>query len=117
MADDNNKPGDERGKKPKRDALARAWAQNPRFKVHKPRGRGFIVGGQSPSAAAQGAMFRPEDPSSPVTPEREAARQLLNKEERKMVAAMERDLVRPLTKEEERLVLEPCSLIEQPPPK
>ena len=115
MADDNNKPDDERGKKPKRDALAKAWGQNPRFKVHKPRGRGFI-GGQSPSAAAKG-MFKPGELSSPVTPEREAARQLLNKEERKMVAAMERDLVRPLTEEEERLVLEPGPLIEQPPPK
>jgi hypothetical protein len=116
MADDNNRRDDERGKKPKRDALAKAWAQNPRFKVHKPRGRGFIVGGQSPSAAAQG-MFKPEELPSPVTPEREAARQLLNDEERKMVAEMERDLVRPLTEEEERLVLEPGPLIEQPPPK
>ena len=52
MADDNNSPDDERGKKHKRDALIKAWAQNPRFKVHKPRGRGFIVGGQSPSANA-----------------------------------------------------------------
>ena len=26
------------------------------------RGKGFIVGGQSPSTAAQGAMFRPEEP-------------------------------------------------------
>ena len=33
-----------------------------------------------------------------------------------MVAAMERDLVRPLTEEEERLVLEPGPLVEQPPP-
>ena len=116
MATDNNNPDDERGKKPKRDALMKTWAQNPRFKVHKPRGRGFIVGGQSPSAAAKG-MFKPKEPSSPVTPEREAARQLLNDEERKMVAAMERDLVRPLTEEEERLVLEPGPLVEQPPPK
>ena len=45
MADDNNKSDHERGKKPKPDALMKAWAQNPRFKVHKPRGRGFIVGG------------------------------------------------------------------------
>jgi hypothetical protein len=82
------------------------------------RGQDFIMGGgQSPSAAAQGATFRPEEPSPPITPEREAARQLLNKEERKMVAAMERDLVRPLTEEEERLVLEPGPLIEQSPPK
>jgi hypothetical protein len=81
------------------------------------RGKDFIIGGQSPLDAAQGAMFRPEQPSSPVTPERAAARQLLNKEERKMVAAMERDLVRPLTEEEERLVLEPGPLIEQPRPK
>jgi hypothetical protein len=103
-------------KKPKRDALAKAWAQNPRFKVHKPRGRGFIVGGQSPSAAAHG-MFKPEEPSPPLTPEREAARQLLNDEERKMVAEMERELVRPLTEEEECLVLEPGPLIEHPPPK
>jgi hypothetical protein len=44
-------------------------------------------------------------------------RQLLNDEERKMVAEMERDLVRPLTEEDERLVLEPGPLIEQPPPK
>ena len=63
MADDNNKPDDERAKKP-RDALAKAWAQNPRLKVHKPRGRGFIVGGQSPSAAAKG-MFKPEEPVFP----------------------------------------------------
>jgi hypothetical protein len=116
MATDNNNPDDERGKKPKRDALMKTWAQNPRFKVHKPRGRGFIVGGQSPSAAAKG-MFKPEEPSPPVTPEREVARQLLNGEERKMVEAMERDLVRPLTEEEERLVLEPGPLVEQPPPK
>ena len=47
-------------------------------------------------------MFKPEEPSPSLTPEREATRQLLNKEERKMVAAMERDLVRPLTEEEER---------------
>ena len=40
---------------------------------------------------------------------------MLNNEDRKMVAAMERDLVRPLTEEEERLVLEPGPLIEQPP--
>jgi|SRR5580692_8359283 hypothetical protein len=116
MAADDNNPGGERGKKPKRDALAKAWAQNPKFKVHKPRRRGFIVGGQSPAAAAQG-MFRPEKPFSPVSPEREAARQLLNDEERKMVAQMERELVRPLTEEEERLVLEPGPLIEQPPAK
>jgi hypothetical protein len=96
MADDNNKPADERGKS-------------------KPRGKGFIIGGQSPSATTQGAMFRPEEPSPPLTPEREAARQLLSVEERKMVAAMERELVRPLTEEEERLVLEPGPLIEQPP--
>ena len=109
MATDINNADDERGKKPKRDALMKARAQ-------KPRGRRFIVGSQSPSAAANG-MFKPEEPSSPVTPEREAARQLLNDEERKIVAAMERDLVRPLTEEEERLVLEPGPLIGQPPPK
>ena len=69
------------------------------------------------TAAALTGMFKPEEPSSPVTPEREAVRQLLNDEERKMVAAMERDLVRPLTEEEERLVLEPGPLVGQPPPK
>ena len=73
--------------------------------------------GVSLAAAMGSLMFKPEEPSPPVTPEREATRQLLNDEERKMVAAMERDLVRPLTEEEERLVLEPGPLIEQPPPK
>jgi hypothetical protein len=98
MATRNNKPAGRRAKP-------------------KPRGKGFIIGGQSPSATTQGAMFRPEEPSPPLTPEREAVRQLLSVEERKMVAAMERELVRPLTEEEERLVLEPGPLIEQPPAK
>ena len=75
-----------------------------------------MIGGQSPAAPPQ-RMFKPEEPSSPLTPEREAARQLLNDEERKMVGAMERELVRPLTEEEERLALEPGAVIEQPPPK
>jgi hypothetical protein len=115
MATDNNNSDDGRGNKPN-DALTEALARDPRFVMIKPSGKGFVIGGQSPAAAPQG-MFKPEEPSSPVTPEREAARQLLNDEEREMVEAMERDLVRPLTEEEERLVLEPGPLIEQPPPK
>ena len=62
-------------------------------------------------------MFKPEEPSPPLTPEREAVRQKLNDEERKMLEAMESDLGRPLTEEEERLALEPGALIEQPRPK
>lgn len=61
-------------------------------------------------------MFKPKEPSPPLTPEREAARQRLNENERKMVEAMERELGRPLTEEEEHLVLEPGALIEQPHP-
>ena len=45
-------------------------------------------------------MFKPEEPSSS---EREAARQLLNDEEREILEAMDRDLGRPLTEEEEHL--------------
>ena len=63
------------------------------------------------------AVFKPEETSPRLTPEREAARQLLNDEERKMLEAMERDLARPLTKEEEHLALEPGALIEEPRPK
>ena len=114
MATDNNNSDDGRGNKPN-DALTEALARDPRFVMIKPSGKGFVIGGQSPAAVPQG-MFKPEEPSSPVTPEREAARQLLNDEEREMVEAMERDLV-PLTEEEERLILEPGPLIEQPPPK
>jgi hypothetical protein len=51
MATDINNADDERGKKPKRDALMKARAQ-------KPRGRRFIVGSQSPSAAANGMFNR-----------------------------------------------------------
>jgi hypothetical protein len=69
------------------------------------------------TAAALFAMFKPEEPSPPLTPEREAARQLLNEEERKILEAMESDLGRPLTEEEERMALEPGALIEQPRPK
>ena len=61
------------------------------------------------------SAFNPEDPSPPITPEREAARQQLNAEKRKMLEAMERDLGRPLTEGEEHLVLDPGALIEQPP--
>ena len=39
------------------------------------------------------AVFQPEEPSPPLTPERlKPARQLLNDEERKILEAMERDL-------------------------
>jgi hypothetical protein len=69
------------------------------------------------TAAALIAMFQPEEPFPPLTPERLAARQKLNDEERKILEAMERDLGRPLTDEEERLALEPGALIEQPRPK
>jgi hypothetical protein len=61
------------------------------------------------------SAFNPEDPSPPITPEREAARQRLNAEKRKMLEAMERDLGRPLTEGEEHLVLDPGALIEPPP--
>ena len=44
-------------------------------------------------------------------------RQKLNDEERTILEAMESDLGRPLTEEEERLALEPGALIEQPRPK
>ena len=84
--------------------------------MRKPRRAGVYSRRAKPIGSREGHV-QPEEPSSPVTPEREAARQLLNDEERKMVAAMERDLVRPLTEEEERLVLEPGPLIGQPPPK
>jgi hypothetical protein len=61
-------------------------------------------------------VFTPAEPSPGLTPEREAARQLLNDEERKILEAMENDLGRTLTEEEERLALEPGALIEQPRP-
>jgi hypothetical protein len=60
------------------------------------------------------AVFKPEEPSPPLTPGREAARQVLNDEERKILEAVERDLGRPLTEEEEHLALEPGALSEQP---
>jgi hypothetical protein len=60
------------------------------------------------------AVFNPEELSPPLTPEREAARQVLNDEEREILEAMERDLGRPLTEEEEHLALEPGALIGQP---
>ena len=69
------------------------------------------------TAAALIAVFNPEESSLPLTPEREAARQLLNDAERKILEAMESELGRPLTEEEERLALEPGALIEQPRPK
>jgi hypothetical protein len=45
-------------------------------------------------------VFTPEE-IPPLTPEREAARQLLNDEERKILEAMESDLGRTLTEEED----------------
>jgi hypothetical protein len=62
-------------------------------------------------------MFKPEEPSPPLTPERLAVRQNLNDGERTILEAIESDLGRPLTEEEERLALEPGALIEQPRPK
>ena len=78
-----------------------------------------ILAGNSNLAAA-GALitvFKPEETSPALTTEREAARQRLNDDERKMLEAIESDLVRPLTEEEEHLVLEPGALIEQVRPK
>ena len=66
------------------------------------------------TAAALIGVFKPEE-HLPRSPERKAARQLLNDAERKILEAMESDLGRPLTEEEERLALEPGALIEQPP--
>jgi hypothetical protein len=60
------------------------------------------------------AVLKPEEPSPPLTPKREAARLVLNDEERKTLEWTERDLGRPLTEEEEHLVFEPGALIEQP---
>ena len=60
---------------------------------------------------------RTVSPAHTRAPEREAARQKLNDAERKMLEAMESDLGRPLTEEEERLALEPGALIELPRPK
>ena len=62
-------------------------------------------------------MFKPEEPSPPLTPERLAVREKLNDEERKILEAIESDLGRPLTEDEERLALEPGAVIEQPRPK
>jgi hypothetical protein len=62
-------------------------------------------------------VFSPEEPSPPLTPERVAARQLLNDEERKILEVLESDLGRTLTEEEERLALEPGAPIERPRPK
>ena len=53
---------------------------------------------------------------SPAHARAETARQLLNDEERKILEAMESELGRPLTEEEERLALEPGPVIEQPRP-
>ena len=55
--------------------------------------------------------FQPEEPPSTLTPERVA---LLNDEESKLVKAMERDLVRPLTEQEKHLALEPGAPVKQP---
>ena len=61
-------------------------------------------------------MFKPEETSPALTPERLAVRQKLNDEERKILEAIENDLGRPLTEDEERLALEPGAFIEQPRP-
>ena len=55
--------------------------------------------------------FQPEEPPSTLTPERVA---LLNDVESKLVKAMERDLVRPLTEQEKHLALEPGARFKQP---
>jgi hypothetical protein len=52
-----------------------------------------------------------KEPPSPLTTERAA---LVNDEERKMVEAMERELVRPLTEQEKHLVLEPGAPVKRP---
>jgi hypothetical protein len=62
-------------------------------------------------------MFKPEEPSPPLTPERLAKRQQLTDKERKILEAIESDFGRTLTEEEERLALEPGALIEPPRPK
>ena len=83
----------ERDKAKTPDDLTKAL--DPRFRVIKPSGKGFMF-----------SMYKPHEPSPPLTPEREAARRLLNDEERRMLGAMERELGRPLTEQEERLALE-----------
>ena len=59
-------------------------------------------------------MFEPDQPSPPLTPERLALRQKLNDGERTILEAMESELGRPLTEEEERLALKPGAVIDQP---
>jgi hypothetical protein len=70
--------------------------------------------GNLTTATALMAMFKPEQPSPPLTPERLALRQKLNDGERTILEAMESELGRPLTEEEERLALEPGAVIDQP---
>jgi hypothetical protein len=50
-------------------------------------------------------MLRPGE-RSPISPEREAERPRLSKDERAMLQSMERELGRPLTAPEEHLALE-----------
>jgi hypothetical protein len=57
-------------------------------------------------SSLRGAMSKPEEPSPPLTPEREAARQRLNDGERNMLEEMERELGHLLTDQEEHLALE-----------
>jgi len=52
------------------------------------------------------AMFKPEEPSAPLSPKRQAARERMTDEERSVIAMMERNLGRPMTPQEEFLSLE-----------
>lgn len=61
------------------------------------------------------AVFKPEEPSPPLTPERQASRLVRNDKERKTLEWTERDLGRLLTEDEEHLVLQPGPLIEHSP--
>jgi hypothetical protein len=65
------------------------------------------------------AMYKPDEPSPPLTPERIAARQRMSEEERDVIAMMERDLGRVMTEQEEFLSLEQArhlDEIDEPPP-
>ena len=67
-------------------------------------------------SSLRGAMSKPEEPSPPLTPEREAARQRLNDGERNMLEEMERELGRLLTEQEEHLALEHTRAQQAAPP-
>ena len=99
MATRNNKP-----------AVRRAKLEAARQReVHRRRAKSL--------GRRTGQVHAGENRLPPLTPERQAARQLLNDEEREMLEAMERELVRPLTEQEQHVVLEAGPLIEQPPAK